>query len=70
MVGNSLKASELMDLYEKTKEGCNRNCEDCGMWMTLEKQCYHELEEKWKVWNKKEHERFGGMLRSYEEKKS
>ena len=51
-----------MDLYEKTKEGCDRNCKDCGMWMPLEKMCYHELEEKWRDWNRKEHERFGEIL--------
>lgn len=67
MVGNCLKASELMELYEQTKVCCGHRCEDCGMWMPVEKKCYHELEKLWKEWNNIEHDKFYKLLRGENE---
>ena len=63
MVGNS---TDLMELYEQTKTGCDHNCKNCGMWMPVENQCYHNLEQKWVEWNRAEHIRFGEILRGIE----
>ena len=52
-----------IEVMEATKNGCDHNCSNCLMYLPDRYECYHITEKKWQEWNRKEHERFGRVLK-------
>lgn len=52
-----------MEIYENTKDGCDKNCLKCDMYLPSNDMCFHKAEKMWHDWNAKEHERFGKILK-------
>lgn len=58
-----LRTDKLITLMDKTENGCDKNCQNCDLWLSADKMCYHEWHRKWKAWNEAEHKRFGEILK-------
>lgn len=54
---------ELLKLYERPEGSCDKNCENCDMFLPQDEMCFHEWHKKWQKWNEAEHKRFGEMLK-------
>ena len=59
-----LTAKELIDLMEETKDSCDKNCEECGLFLPQNDLCFHEWHKKWQEWNREKHKRFGEKLKN------
>ena len=58
-----LSSKEFVDLWERTKYSCDKECYNCEMFLPLRKKCLHELDEKLKAWQEDQHRLFAEVLR-------
>lgn len=45
------------------KDGCNKDCQHCDLYLPNRKECYIIAEEKWQNWTDERHKKFGEMLK-------
>ena len=57
------RIDEVGEVMKRTKNGCDKNCKECLMFLPNVDMCFHEAERKWQKWNIKEHDRFNEILR-------
>ena len=58
-----LTAKELIELVETTHDSCDKDCENCGLFLPQDDLCFHEWHKKWQEWNREKHKRFGAKLK-------
>lgn len=56
-----------MDLFEKyesaIKNGCDKNCDMCDLWLYDREECIIEANRKWQEWADKRHMEFDEFLK-------
>ena len=56
-----------LDIYyhyeDVKKNGCDRNCKMCDLFILTREECAIEAEKKWQAWADKKHEEFGETLK-------
>lgn len=60
------RLDDIIQTMEDTKDGCDHNCLKCDMYLPNYDMCFHEAEKQRMEWNRKEHERFGRVLKGEE----
>lgn len=56
--------NKTMETYASVIEnGCDRNCDMCDLYFLDRKECWFEVEKKWKAWADKQHDRFAQVLK-------
>lgn len=58
-----LSSKEFVDLWERTKVSCDKDCEHCEMFFSYSKKCVHEIEKKLKAWQEDQHRKFAEVLK-------
>lgn len=58
-----LSSKALVDLWERTKVSCDKDCANCEMYVYERKKCYHEIEAKLKAWQEDQHRQFAEVLK-------
>lgn len=61
-----VELDRIMQVMEETKNGCDHICEKCDMYLPARDECFHSAQKRWQEWNKKEHDRFGRILKGEE----
>lgn len=46
-----LKGKDLWNLIESTREGCDKQCDKCDLFLLTNNECFHQAQKKWKEWN-------------------
>jgi len=57
----------MVELYEKYRNaienGCDRNCDKCGLFLLDRDECVIEANKKWQKWADRKHEEFAEILK-------
>ena len=53
-----------LETYEDfLKNGCDKNCKMCDLFIVSRDECFQEAERKWKAWAERQHEEFEKVLK-------
>lgn len=57
----------MVNLYEHyedvLKNGCDKNCQSCDLYLGYRQECVIESEKKWEAWAEKQHAKFEKTLK-------
>lgn len=47
-----MTGKEFIEIYKAKKNGCDKKCDKCALFIKDKKRCLYEEEKAWEKWNK------------------